>query len=290
LFGGINSFSFGAANPWITGNHVSASLKGYHKTRDNVILLYRETTTALQALGGTYIGEHGRLQFGGAYLAVTSDRDGVTLDSDNTDNLWTALSSIGYDSRDSWRVPHDGWWLKFSPLFVGGDAHTWTAQFDVRRYQPVATRHTIATGPLLSLQSGEVGAQIPSYLQYFLGGANTIRGYKYEELGREIFGKNQFLYTLEYRYLLSPLKAYKIFKWTLGLGFELAAFGDAGIAWTGADEFNWDRTRFGYGAGFRMLVPSIGSVRFDIGISQYGDAVFSFGIGSIFDARAKKLR
>ena len=154
----------------------------------------------------------------------------------------------------------------------------------------MAARHTIATGPLLSFQSGEVGVQIPSYMQYFLGGANTIRGYKLKELGREIFGKNQFLYTLEYRYLLVPLKGFKVLKWTVGLGLELAAFGDVGIAWSTADEFSWDRTRFGYGVGIRALVPSIGMVRFDMGVSQYGDVLFNFGIGSIFDARAKKIR
>ena len=290
LVGGTNTYNFGAANPWVSGNHRSYALKAWHMVRDNVVLDFRETTNLAAVQGGTYIGEPGRATLGIAYYAVTSDRDSITLDSDNTDNLWTVLSSIGYDGRDSWRVPHNGWWMKLSPIFLGGDAHSWTLQFDVRRFQPVAKRHTIATGPLFSFQSGAVGVQIPSYMQYFLGGANTIRGYKLKELGREIFGKNQFLYTLEYRYLLVPLKAYKIIKWTVGIGFELAAFGDIGIAWSTADEFSWDRTRFGYGVGFRALLPAIGQVRFDMGISQYGDVVFNFGIGSIFDARAKKIR
>jgi outer membrane protein assembly factor BamA len=290
LFGGINTFNFSAANPWIMGNHVSASVRGWHRSRDNVLLQFRETSDLVGAAGGSYLGERGRAVLGGAYYAVTSDQDSITLDSDNTDNVWMFFGTLGYDSRDSWRVPHNGWRAQFTPLFLGGDAHSWTAQFDVRRYQPLAARHTIVTGPLFSFQSGAVGVQIPSYMQYFLGGANTIRGFKLEELGREIFGKHQLLYTLEYRYLLVPLKAYKIIKWTVGIGFELAAFGDAGIAWSTAEEFSWDRTRFGYGLGFRVLVPSLGQVRFDMGISQYGDVVFNFGIGSIFEARSKKLR
>jgi len=290
LFGGMNIYRFEVTNPWITGNHVSAMVRAWHLERDNVLLNFIQTDDLIGVNTGTYIGQDGRFEMGAAYYAVTSDRDSVTLDPDNTDHMWTLFGTVGYDSRDSWRVAHDGWRALFSPLFLGGVAHTWTLQFDIRRYQPVAKRHTIAMGPLLAMQSGTVGVEIPSYRQYFLGGANTIRGFKLEDLGQDNFGKNQFLYTLEYRYLLSPLKAYKIIKWNVTLGLELAAFGDVGIAWSTSEEFSWDRTRFGYGAGLRFLVPSVGMVRFDMGISQYGDVVLNFGVGSIFDARAKRVR
>jgi outer membrane protein insertion porin family len=290
VFGGTSTFNFGASNPWITGNHVSASVKAWHKTRDNVLLQFREITNLASFKLGTYLGENGRLQGGVTYYGLKSDRDSITLTSDNSDHILNVAFLLGYDSRDSWRVPHEGWEAELVPLFYGGDANSWGLQFDARRYQPVAPRHTIATGPLLTLQSGTVDVDLPSYFQYFMGGVNSIRGYRLEELGREIFGKNQFLYTLEYRYVLSPLKAYKIFKWTVGFGFELAAFGDMGVAWSTTEELSWDRTHFGYGVGFRVLAPGVGSVRFDMGVSQYGDMVFSFGVGSIFEARSKKVR
>jgi outer membrane protein assembly factor BamA len=290
LFGGTNSYNIKAANPWIVGNHLSANFLASYNIRQNTLLDFQETSDRLELGGGKYLGRHGRLKLNLAYYGVGSDKDGITLSSDNWDDMAILGISIGYDNRDSWRVPHNGWKMDFEPVYFGGDANSRTLNFDVRRYQPLGERQTIATGPLLSLQSGQVGLDIPSYLQYFLGGSNSIRGYKLDDLGKKLFGKNQFLYTLEYRYVLVPLQAYKIFKWSIGAGLELAGFGDAGIAWSQGKDFSLNRTRFGFGGGVRVLLPGVNMVRFDIGVSQEGDVVFNFGINSIFEARRLRVR
>ncbi len=236
------------------------------------------------------MGRRGRLLAVVGYYGVGSDQDGVTLSPDNWDSMLVVGISLGYDSRDSWRAPHAGWRMDISPIYFGGDAKSRTLDFDVRRYEPLGERHTLATGPLLSMQSGQVGDDIPSYLQYFMGGSNSIRGYKLEELGKELFGKNQCLYTLEYRYVLLPLRGFKIFKWTISAGFELAGFGDAGIAWSRSQDFSLNRTRIGYGAGLRLLLPGVNMIRFDVGMNQFGDVVFNFGVNAIFEARRKRVR
>jgi len=290
LFGGTTVYSFRAANPWIFGNHVSADVLASHNIRQNKLLGFKETSDRAQFIGGVYLGQRGRLLGLIGYYGVGSDRDGITLSSDNWDDMLVTGFSLGYDSRDSWRVPHEGWLMDISPIYFGGVASSRTLNFDVRSYEPLGKRHTIATGPLLSLQSGEVGIDIPSYLQYFLGGSNSIRGYKLEELGQELFGKNQFLYTLEYRYNLLPLRGFKIFRWTISAGFDLAGFGDAGIAWSQSKDFSFNRARFGYGVGLRLLLPGVNMIRFDVGMSQYGDVVFNFGVNSIFEARRQRVR
>ena len=82
---------------------------------------------------------------------------------------------------------------------LGGGSDFWTYTIDVRRYEPLAARHTLALFSLASLRTGRVGEDIPVYLQFNLGGTNTVRGWT---LGaRE--GKNQFINTLEYRYELT---------------------------------------------------------------------------------------
>ncbi|RLB92357.1 MAG: hypothetical protein DRH76_11395, partial [Deltaproteobacteria bacterium] len=149
---------------------------------------------------------------------------------------------------------------------------------------------TIATGPYLALQSGTVGQDIAPYMQYFIGGANSVRGYNLEELGKEIFGKNQLIYTLEYRYLLVPPGPLTVLGMTFSLGLEAAAFGDAGVAWSRPGDFNLDRTRSGYGVGIRLLVPGLESLRFDVARSEFGDTVFNFGVRAIFDERKKRVR
>ena len=85
---------------------------------------------------------------------------------------------------------------------------------------------------LLTLQSGTPGEDVPGYMNYFMGGANTIRGYGVTDLGEELSGKNQLLGTAEYSLTLIPLRRWDLWKISLRMGAELAVFADAGIAWT----------------------------------------------------------
>ena len=290
VFGGSTKYNVSASNPWITGNHVSAGVVAFHQTRRNNLLDFEQTSDMVALNTGKYIGETGRLRIDGGFYGVGSDMPNKTLDPDNYDELWYGAITLGYDNRDSWRVPHEGWDNDINLLYIGGDANTWTIGADVRRYQPIGEGHTIATGPYLGLQTGTVGEDIPEYLQFFIGGANSVRGYELEELGKEIFGKNQLLYTLEYRYLAMPIRSVNILKWSFSLGLELAAFGDAGVAWSDSKDFNVDRTRSGYGVGARILVPGLDSMRFDVARSEEGNTVFNFGVRAIFDERKKRVR
>jgi outer membrane protein insertion porin family len=290
VFGGSTRYNISASNPWISGNHVSAGVTAFHQTRRNELLEFEQTSDMVALSAGKYIGENGRLKFQGGYYGVGSDLPGRTLSSDNHDELFYGAVNVGYDGRDSWRQPQEGWHNDFSLLYMGGNANTWTWGFDIRRYEPVGKNQSIATGPYLALQSGTVGEDIPPYMQFFIGGANSVRGYKLEELGKEIFGKNQFIYTLEYRYLIIPTQPVKILKWTFSLGLELATFGDVGVAWSHPNDFNLDRTRSGYGAGVRLLVPGLDSLRFDFARNEEGQNVFNFGVRAIFDERKKRVR
>ena len=162
--------------------------------------------------------------------------------------------------------------------------------FDVNVYLPLAPGQSLATGPLLSFQSGELGEEIPSYQQYFLGGANSVRGYHLDDLGKELFGANQLIYNLEYRWNFLPVQDLKVFKWSFGVGLQAAAFADAGVAWSRAEDFSLDRTRAGFGLGLRVLLPAVEMMRLDVGMSQYGDVVFNFGMNSIFFGRRLRVR
>ena len=63
------------------------------------------------------------------------------------------------------------------------------AWFDIRRYYPIAaSKSSIAIYSLVTMTSGEIGEDVPEYMQYSIGGANSVRGW---DLGSRI-GKNQF--------------------------------------------------------------------------------------------------
>jgi outer membrane protein assembly factor BamA len=186
---------------------------------------------------------------------MQSDVDGKTLEPDNQDQFFRLGASAGYDTRDSWRDPRTGWKNEIEIVRSWGDGSFWTVNLDLRRYLPTFNRQHLMLSNLLTLQSGTVGADVPGYLTYYLGGANTIRGYALEDLGPSLNGKNQLLTTAEYNFKLVDLARRDFFKWSFSLGLELAVFADAGIAWSESHDFGWKRYRAGLGAGLRLLVP-----------------------------------
>ncbi len=294
VFGGATSFFLDYLDPWVAGNHISYRMLTSYREREEVVFGFDEKSLELTPQIGTFLGRHGRGRIFFSWFRMEADEDGHTLSPDNIDNLIRVGAAIGLDTRTSRQNPRHGWWGELEVLktgdFLGGDADFVTANFDIRRFQPFAKRHTIVSGALLSLQSGEVGRDIPEYMQYYLGGANTVRGYDSEELGLGFAGKHQLIFTAEYQYLLMPPVKLKISTWSTTIGLELALFTDTGIAWTRQSELSLDRTRIGFGAGVRFLVPNLDVVRLDLGVSTSGDIRFHLGSRSILDARRYRIR
>ena len=114
----------------------------------------------------------------------------------------------------------------------GGDGDFWSLNLDLRRWIPLTRRQRLIVSGLASLQSGTVGVDLPEYLIYRMGGANSIRGYSIEDLGGTLYGKNQLIGTA--RVLAEPDAAAPLglLEVRLRLGLDFAFFTDAGIAWS----------------------------------------------------------
>lgn len=280
LFGGASTFSASLSYPWITGNHVGVDAYVARLVRDDVLNDFEERSTELTPQVGTYLGSRGRLRGIYSLFRMRSDVDGKTLTPDNDDRLHRLGAALGYDSRNSFRDPTKGWWLEVQTLRTGGkllrgDGDFWTTDFDVRRYQPGPWGHSIHLAGLFSYQSGEEGVDVPTYLLYRLGGANTIRGHDIEVLGKELYGKNQLLLTGEYQMPLIGLREYRFFgNIAFSLGLKVALFADQGVAWSDGDDFGSDRSRSGIGAGLRLLMPGIDVLRLDFAYGEGGEWKF----------------
>lgn len=294
IFGGKNMFLFNVVNPWITGNHVSLDLTVSKTERDNELDRFQETSYEVWPWLGTFIGERGRARAGFGFFRMESDTTGHTLSPDQSDDMLQLGLALGYDSRDAWSNPHRGWWteLEFTQTggFLGGDADFLTATFDVQRYQPVLWGQTLAIGKLLMLQTGEVGTDIPQYLDYHLGGSNSIRGYNVKTLGQTLYGKNQFISTVELRFTLMPSRELSLFGLSGDVGVAGAFFTDTGIAWNEPEEFARDRAKTGFGVGIRLLIPYVEMTRFDVGINTDGEVEFHFAAWSKMKAQRYRLR
>lgn len=233
-----------------------------------------------------------RTRIGGSLglFTMEPDQDGFTLSGEDRDVLYNIGVSIGWDSRDSYRYPHTGWYNELELFYTGGDADTWRTNLDLRRHLAPAPDHLVTLGALTTLQAGEVGVDVPVYSRYYLGGANSIRGYDIDKLGPELNGKNQMLLVAEYEWEFLPARELRVFRWGFSVGARLAAFGDAGIAWDESDEFRSPRFKEGGGIGLRLLVPGTNVVRFDFAVGESGKLFFHFSSWPRLDRQRDRLR
>ena len=144
------------------------------------------------------------------------------------------------------------------------------ARKEPKRQQESETVQVIAIRVLAGATAGDV----PFFEQFFVGGSQTLRGYREDRF----WGKNMFLASVEYR---RPL-----LKKIVGV-----IFADAGHAWGSPKEFRFTgkafRTDFtqsdsfqpraSIGVGVRVATP-VGPIRLDFGLGSEGTRThFSFG-------------
>jgi outer membrane protein insertion porin family len=292
-FGGADKYELNISWPWISGDHVSFNFRGARLSRFDELNDFQETSYEFTPQIGRYVGVHGRLKGKFSLFEMKSDVDGKTLSPDNHDTLPRLGASFGWDTRDSWRFPRSGWLNEIEVWrtgFGGGEASFWTANLDVRRWIPTAKNQRLMLSGLASLQSGQVNQDIPVYMTYNMGGANSIRGYDVIELGKKVKGKNQLIGTAEYSFQLLPLQRWDIWKFAFRLGLDFALFADVGTAWSESTELNKDRFRGGAGAGLRLLVPGAEMVRLDVGWSAQGGFQFHIAGGTKPAGQRNRLR
>ncbi len=271
-FGPLTEAEVLLESPWRRSQRHWFALQYNYRDRPNQSFHFRENAQELDSRAG--IKFHNDWKVGGrfSFISMRSDKPGITLSQDNQDFTPGLGGVLEYDGRDLRSNPHQGWQTSFSVTqnggWFGGDGNFVSAQFDVRRYQPLAARHVVALFSFATLQSGIVGKTVPVYRTYTIGGTNTIRGWKLD--ARQ--GNNQFINTLEYRYDLLPPKSFRVRGFGFYLGIQLAAFGDLGTAWNGGEDFTRNMIGGG-GFGFRIIIPFVDMVRFDFGFGQSGHGV-----------------
>jgi outer membrane protein assembly factor BamA len=290
-FGGSTSVSAKMESPWTVGHPVGYVGEYTYMDRFNEIDDFHEVSNALDARVGYFLGKRGRIGGSFSFLSVNSETDGITLSPSNTDQIPGLEFFIGFDSRDLDSDPHHGWWAEFvlgkSGKFLGGDGNFWTYIFDVRRYQPLGDRHTLDFYSLTTLRSGQVDVDIPTYLEFDLGGSNTIRGWT---LGSSS-GKNQFINTIQYRYDVMKRRPFRVKGISLFMGLQAAVFSDFGIAWRDSSEFSYDNFIGGIGVGLRVLIPFVDVIRLDLAWGEPDRGVHNyFAIEPKADRQRRRVR
>jgi outer membrane protein insertion porin family len=307
-----NSFEVGFTEPWLDKRHTSLSVNLYDKTiyrfaqrvgsiggttGGNEGDYYEVRTggqlTLSRPFRNTYRGfiglRHDNVRV--ADIAVNED-DAIALQN----GPLTALNfRVTHNTRDYDIDPVAGGYEIYSvdigradlrPVKsagnvtnpITGNVTFQKLQLDMRRYFTLRggprknpqkdKRHSIA----LRLVAGTSLGTMPFFEQFFVGGAETLRGYREDRF----WGKNMVLASTEYR---APLAS----------GLTGVFFVDVGDAWSGPYEkiklsgFSQHAgfsPSVGFGLGLRVITP-IGPIRIDQGFGSEG-ARTHFSIGHVF--------
>ena len=138
-------------------------------------------------------------------------------------------------------------------------------------FRPVGKEGTL----ILRGEAGAVASKektgVPSTVLFRAGGDNSVRGYAYQELGRQVGNA-----TVGSRYLATASAEYD---WWFKPPYGAAVFIDAGNA---ADTISQLKPKYGYGVGARWRSP-VGPINVDV---AYGQAVkkirLHFSLGFTF--------
>lgn len=294
-WGGLTKYSFSANNPWISvaKRQLSVSFGTTYQDREDKIRESDERSFVAGTRSTFYPGRNRifSLGLGFQYMAVESDKPGVTLSTSNRDDLLRFELLLRANSIADPLEPTNGWVAGIQAMrtggFLGGDGDTWRTQVDLARYQPVTVRTSLAVGTVFKHQSGEIGQDLPEYLKYTLGGSNSVRGYSSTDLGKILYGSKEWLSTVELTYRLVDPHQVRVFGksfLSFRVGLNLVTFVDYGIDWTTKGELNMDRSRTGYGVGLHLMVPGIDRIRLDLAFDEDGNATVHIGTKSKLDA------
>ncbi len=278
-FGGQQKLGFLLDSPWGLRDKTWFGGEINALSRTNELDRFPEKALEGEARGGFQFGPSLRLGGRFEFLTVRSGLPEATLSGKRTESTPGLGLIAAYDTRDLWSDTHRGWQnvLTFTRYggFLGGPGDFSKTMVDIRRYQPLAKKHTLAVFSFSTFQSGEVGVDIPVYRDFHLGGTNSIRGWS--DLNARA-GKNQLINTVEYRYDLVKPKPFRIFGANLYTGLKLAVFGDIGAVWNESAQFSRNFIG-GVGVGLRLIVPFIQMIRVDLAFGERGEGLIPhFGL------------
>ena len=250
---------------------------------------YRLEDTSIEFRPGVRVFKGLSASLIGSYLAVnvgpghgnryiSTERQfgpGATPGIDRQTDFWRGGGLIEYDWRNNTSSPTSGG--KYSAQYVryldqnAGRYSFLRLDLDAWQYVPLFN-HTrvIALHGASSLTTTNGTQQVPFYLQPTLGGADTLRGYRF---GR-FYGNNSTMVTAEYRWDASPI-------------LQMVAFADGGKVFNNWEQWNFHAMETDVGFGLRFRGRSGSSVfSLETGFSHEGFQIW-FHMNSALRSHAR---
>lgn len=283
-FGGATTYQALFSTPWYGDGRPQVVAQVYRLNRDNRLDNFQETSLEANLDLLWSMGKNFRIGPRFTLLQMNSDTPGITISDSNEDFTYGFGFFLGRDSRNFLSYPTKGGVLFFDTIRYYGDMQTNRSSIDARWYFSLFERHRIGVYSLTTFSSGEIGVDIPLWADFHIGGTNTVRGWDIDSRR----GKNQSIAVMEYGFMVLERKIVRVGKIQMDMGIQLAVFGDVGTAWNESQGYQ-DNFIAGGGVGLRLIMPTVGMVRFDFASGQ-PEVGIQFHIGSKERATAQRFR
>lgn len=183
------------------------------------------------------------------------------------------------DFRDNPNFPMTGLWgaliFEAAHAELGSEINFNRVLADVRIYQKLFGQQVLA----VNFKGGYAGEKAPFYERFYLGGANSLRGYPERRLTPIGYGTRHFLARTELRFPIGPLRRDR--QTASGV-----LFFDAGGLWLPDDDPRQEDLFRAAGFGFRFNLPIVGLARVDFAFPldklENNDFQLHFSLGHAF--------
>ncbi|HWV99071.1 MAG TPA: outer membrane protein assembly factor BamA [Candidatus Acidoferrum sp.] len=193
---------------------------------------------------------------------------------------------IAYDTRNSVQLPDKGQRTQLDAEWVTGDRRFY--KFELKTdwfFRGFAKGHVLELTGRAGVVDSLESADTPFYERFYLGGLNTLRGFRFYSISprqpgfdEPIGGDSYWFGTAEYSIPIIPEKQ------PGGMAVRFAVFYDIGNVAARPYSFSLNNFDDNWGIGLRLNLP-IGPLRLDYGIPIHhdqfnsGSGQFQFGVG-----------
>jgi len=259
------NFELGFTEPWLFDTPTSLGVTLFHTTRNLVEYYYKEKRIGGSLTLGRAVTDYDRISCGYKYEGIevfeVADTASTDVKSQEGTSVTSSISfSYARDTRDNRFDASSGIYFNISNEIAGGifggDNNFYRPTLDFSSYYRLLPKWLVLAFHLRAgtVQEYASTTEVPVGERFYIGGADTVRGYYERSLPSGSTGGKSILYAnSELRFSIPGTDNM----------LKLIGFFDIGNAWKEI-EVNFDQLKKGVGFGIRVNLP-IGALRFDMG-------------------------
>ena len=248
--------------PYLFGQPITGGVSVFRRSLDYDTFESRRTGVGL-TLGRT-LGEYARASVTYNYEIVEIDdldpgASELLQQEEGTSYTSSITPRIVWDSRDNQFDPAGGSVQAFevTGAGLGGTNRYYKVVGSTTWYFPLPEGLTGFVRGRFGIGDGYAGKELPAAERFFLGGATSIRGFEFRDIGPKDSRGN-------------PLGGTSFLQFNVEIGrsfgrlLRLVTFFDAGNVYNPGNQFDFGDVRRSAGVGFRLITP-LGPIRLDYG-------------------------